>query len=476
VDSIKYEKLLTKEEGERNMIRTSIIIPTHNDKDCVGECIDGIIRNTDNYEIIFVLDDSVEFKEELKRYGKVVETRQPFTFSSRINLGIAAAQGKYFCILNDDTVPQPGWLENMIHDSREYGYALTGARCQKFGCHNADAHGIGPVVETQHTINMFAALIPRRLHDIVGPLDERFVRYGGDDDDYYVRARRHGFATIISSGFVLHKKSRAFGMERITNELPETRHIFKEKWGVFMPVSLDQNWSDEDHRDAIEPIVSVIMPTRGHHKYIREAVISVLAQGYKKLELLVGIDGPDQEETVKSLEGIEDPRLKVEAFPEHEGSCAVRNRLILHCKGDFVALMDSDDMMLPDRIEEQLRAMDPWTDIVHTAFLMENAAGKVTTHDALPINREMLLSLTSYVAGGTMMLRRRILVSDQFTRKHERAFDFEFALRTHDKYVYKFLPKPSIIYRRHAGSHLSGTTESRMVHFDVINEYTGRTA
>lgn len=455
------------------MIQTSIVIPTHNDDQCVWECVQGIIKNTNNYEIIFVLDSSVSFKEELKGFGKVVEVAEPFVFSHRINKGISVAEGEYLCILNDDTVPQPSWLERMIRDERVLGPGLVGASCQSGGCHNSDAFNPEKALYTKHTINMFATLFSRRLLDVVGPLDERFVRYGGDDDDYTLRARRHGFKTIISTGMVFHKKSQAFGIDRIVKELPETRQFFEKKWGKSMPTTLDANWEDFKHRGLTSPLVSVLMPTRNHEDYLTQAVKSVLSQSHKNIELLVGVDGEDQDRSLEVLSWIEDPRLRFWAF-SRLGSCGVRNTLARRARGEFLVLMDSDDVMLPRRISSQLTAMDPNTDIVHTNFMVEGKTGKIEELQdckPLPINREMLLDLRSVVAGGTMMLRRHVVALEPFSEYHALAFDFEYVLRNMNRFAFKYLAEPTIVYRRHSGAHLSGNTESVNVHRGLIEDY-----
>ena len=70
------------------MIETSIIIPTHNDWECVKNRIDAVVQNTDNYEIIFVIDNSVVFQTELQKYGKVICVNEPYVFAHRVNTGI----------------------------------------------------------------------------------------------------------------------------------------------------------------------------------------------------------------------------------------------------------------------------------------------------------------------------------------------------------------------------------------------------
>jgi len=446
------------------MIQTSIIIPTQNDWNCIKTCIDAIIKNTENYEIVFVIDKRVQFKDKLALYGKVVSVDRDFIFSDRINTGIQHAQGQYICILNSDTIPTTAWLEHMVSTEQQYGPAIIGARCQRNGCSNLDAHGQGKIKETHYTINMFGMLFSKRTYEVIGPLDERFIYYGGEDDDYCLRALRHGFQLIISQGYVHHSVGGGFDSGMVQNLLPKTYDLFKEKWGVTMPVPSKESWVDDTRKPITMPLVSILMPTWNHEDYICEAVRSVKRQTYQNIELLVGYDG------IKDMNNIITEQHQIIGFPKI-GSCAIRNKLFKRSHGEYIALMDSDDIMLPDRMQKQLNAMTPDTDIIHTGYIIESKDGVREAKPGQAINLNMLLSLLSVVAGGTFLMRRHCLEKEPFSTTYDRAFDFEYTLRTFKKFKYKYLPEPTIIYLRHAGEHLSGNNESYKQHKELMRKY-----
>ena len=353
------------------MIETSIIIPTQNNWHCIKACIDAIIKHTENYEIIFVIDNSVQFRGKLALYGKTALVDRDFIFSDRINTGIRHAQGDYICLLNSDTIPEEKWLERMVRTEQQYGPAIIGARCQKNGCSNLDAHGQGEVKQTFYTINMFGMLFSKRTYEVIGPLDERFIHYGGEDDDYCLRALRHGFNLIISDGYVHHSVGGGFDSGMVQNLLPKTYKLFEEKWGVTMPVPPKESWIDIERLPKTKPLISVLMPTRNHEDYICEAVESVKNQSYKNIELLVGFDGYHGEQGSGDV-NICSVKVNGIVFNEHIGSCAVRNELFKQSKGEFIALIDSDDIMLPHRIKYQLNTMTVCTDIVHSGYITES--------------------------------------------------------------------------------------------------------
>jgi len=133
--------------------------------------------------------------------------------------------------------------------------------------------------------------------------------------------------------------------------------------------------------------------------------------------------------------------------------------------------MDSDDIMLPDRITEQLAAMKPDIDIVNTAYIEESKDGLRKTMSGNPINISMLKSLETAAAGGTFMLRRHCLEKEPFDQAYNMAFDFEYVLRTYNTFKYAYLDKPTIIYRRHDGEHLSGNNDSHQQHKQLMEAY-----
>jgi len=449
------------------VIETSIIIPTHNWL-CVKPCIDAIVKYTESYEIIFVVDERAQFTDKLWRYGKVVQAPQPFIFAERINIGIQNAEGKYICLLNSDTVPEPDWLRRAIRTEQLYGPGLIGLRCQKNGCSNPDAHGSGGVTETNYTINMYGMLFAKRTHEVIGPLDVDFIYYGGEDDDYCLRALRHGFKLIMSDGYVHHRVGGGFDSSTVQNLLPKTHELFRYKWGMTMPIPPAESWIDAERGPKTKPLVSVLMPTWNHENYICEAVKSVKNQDYANVQILIGYDGVPYKESEADT-GLD----KIIGYPKI-GSCAVRNELFKEAKGEFIALMDSDDIMLPGRITEQMASMKPDIDIINTAYIEESKDGLRKSMTGNPINIHMLLGLETAAAGGTFMLRRYCLEKEPFDQAYHRAFDFEYVLRTYNKFKYAYLDNPTIVYRRHAGEHLSGNKESHQQHKKLMEEYKCR--
>jgi len=101
-----------------------------------------------------------------------------------------------------------------------------------------------------------------------------------------------------------------------------------------------------------KPLVSVIIPTFNRSTMVVEAVDSVLAQSYQPLEIIVVDDG-STDDTGVCLTGY-GQRIKVIRRSLNSGVSAARNCGIRQNSGSYVALLDSDDLWLPDKIERQM--------------------------------------------------------------------------------------------------------------------------
>jgi Glycosyl transferase family 2 len=122
------------------------------------------------------------------------------------------------------------------------------------------------------------------------------------------------------------------------------------------------------------PSFSVIVPAYNAAAFIGEAVRSALAQTSQPLEVIVADDG--SEDGLEHLAGLGD-RVVVLRLP-HRGVAAARNEAVRAASGDFVAMLDSDDVYLPERLEAlgALAAVRPDLDIVCSDAFVE-AGGAV---------------------------------------------------------------------------------------------------
>jgi glycosyltransferase involved in cell wall biosynthesis len=100
------------------------------------------------------------------------------------------------------------------------------------------------------------------------------------------------------------------------------------------------------------PCVSVIMANCNRGKFIASAIESVLGQSLKDLELLVSDDG-STDESVAIVErfAASDERVRLLRSARKTGAAAARNRALQAASGRWLAIVDSDDLIHPARLE-----------------------------------------------------------------------------------------------------------------------------
>ncbi|MBO6087625.1 glycosyltransferase [bacterium] len=113
------------------------------------------------------------------------------------------------------------------------------------------------------------------------------------------------------------------------------------------------------------PKISVLMPVYNtKEEWLKEAVESILNQTYKDFEFIIIDDGSTNKGTIKVLDNIYkcDSRIRVIKMPK-SGINIIRRHLFAEAKGEFCALMDSDDISLQNRFEKQIKFFEENPDI-----------------------------------------------------------------------------------------------------------------
>lgn len=114
-----------------------------------------------------------------------------------------------------------------------------------------------------------------------------------------------------------------------------------------------------------EPLVTIGIPCYNVGKFISLSIKSVLMQTYTNFELLITDDG-STDNTVEEIRKFEDPRIKIIVDGENQGISYRLNQQIDMAKGDIFIRMDGDDIMFPNRVEEQVKYLQehPSVDVV----------------------------------------------------------------------------------------------------------------
>jgi glycosyltransferase involved in cell wall biosynthesis len=110
------------------------------------------------------------------------------------------------------------------------------------------------------------------------------------------------------------------------------------------------------------PRVSVVMAAHNTERWIGSAVDSVLGQTFADFELLI-VDDASTDGTPEIIAQYDDRRIRV-IRPSRVGVVAARNMAIHEARGEYVAIMDSDDLSMPDRFEKEVAFLDTNPDVL----------------------------------------------------------------------------------------------------------------
>ncbi|MBA4252238.1 MAG: hypothetical protein C0442_11025, partial [Chlorobiaceae bacterium] len=156
--------------------------------------------------------------------------------------------------------------------------------------------------------------------------------------------------TLLHSGLILEAKQIVDSIEK--NKL---KHSSKET--KFKVISIDKKITeiiskfnlDTPKQNNNKPLVTVIIPTFNRRTHVEEALLSVINQTYKNLEILVVNDaGEDIWDLIQSFN---DPRIKYFMHKSNKGLAGSRNTGLNNANGDYIAFLDDDDIFYPNHIE-----------------------------------------------------------------------------------------------------------------------------
>src|SRR2546427_10183968 len=111
------------------------------------------------------------------------------------------------------------------------------------------------------------------------------------------------------------------------------------------------------------PKVTVIIPVYNREKYVAESIESILAQSFTNFELLLINDG-STDGSVELMRSYTDPRVRLVGHERNLGIPKTRNKGIQLARGEYIAMLDSDDTALPDRLVKQGAFLDYHKDYV----------------------------------------------------------------------------------------------------------------
>lgn len=138
------------------------------------------------------------------------------------------------------------------------------------------------------------------------------------------------------------------------------------------------------------PTVSVLMTAYNAARFVQDAIESVLDQTYPDFEILVVDDG-STDETWAIIDALSQRDARIRAFRQrNEGFAAGMNACLRRARGRYLAILDSDDLMLPERLAMQVAYLDahPDVSVVGSQWLALTEQGAPCALDRHPVLAE----------------------------------------------------------------------------------------
>lgn len=514
--------------------KVTIVIPVYNGAKYLKHAIDSALNQTySDLEILVVNDgssDSGRTERVAKSYAdKVVYLdKENGGVSTALNLAIQKMTGEYFSWLSHDDTYEPNKIEVEVNYLKEKNL-LHKKVIVYSDYYLIDVHGkvLSSAIKNHEelvekpeyallkgNINGLSLLIPKTAFDEYGGFD---VNLKATQDYELWRKMARTYELIHIPELLVSTRSHA---KQVTNLSPKVRTEGNELYlGLIQDVSSERREQLEGSeycffeeladfyketpfdeaekycRDKMKGIldsseerlskykVSVVIPFYNNAAETIRALKSVARQDHKNVEVIVVDDGSRMSvhEVDEYIRG--KSNVKLVRLAKNSGVSAARNRGISEASGAFIALLDSDDEFLPNKISSQLKYMvAAGVPMSHTSY-SRNMDGDVTTmHSGAyrgHIARKLVYSCP--IATPTVMLDAKWLRQSGFKFNESIGIgeDTIFWLQIAKKNYIIGIDTPLTVVHANHGSHAYDTTKQiigfkNIIQFLLNDEYYSR--
>ncbi len=199
------------------------------------------------------------------------------------------------------------------------------------------------------------------------------------------------------------------------------------------------------------PRVSVVMTLYNKGPFVEEAIRSVLNGTFADLELLV-VDDASTDEGPGIVQGISDPRIRWLPSSRNQGRAASAQRGYDAARGDFIAILDADDVAHPERLARQVAHLDanPQVGVLGTAAQCFGASHELLSWPRTDAECRGRLLFTDPVLYGSAMFRAELLKQGATLARADWTLpgeDYLMMLDLSRRTRFANLPEPLLRYR-----------------------------
>jgi glycosyltransferase involved in cell wall biosynthesis len=203
------------------------------------------------------------------------------------------------------------------------------------------------------------------------------------------------------------------------------------------------------------PTVSVVVPTYRHAGFVEETLASVFAQTFQDFEVIVINDGSPDETAARLRPWVDAGKIRYEEQP-NSGQSAARNAGLRLARGEFIALLDDDDLWPEDKLAWQVERLrsDPGIAVTYgyargfgnnQAFRNPEKLGDAGHLKEILLRRNVIMS-----PGQALVRARDLQTIGGFDEEIRGADDWDLWVRLADCGRFDYVDRCALRYRVHA--------------------------
>jgi len=207
------------------------------------------------------------------------------------------------------------------------------------------------------------------------------------------------------------------------------------------------------------PLVSVIIPSYNHERFVEQSILSVFQQTYPNIEVLV-IDDGSSDRSVEIIEKLKAVYNFQFIKRENRGTSKTLNEAFNLVNGEYVCFLASDDYYSADKIQMQVEYYEKnqGFGFIHSGCIVVDQAGNELHRSMTKGRTEFsgdvfdLLLEGCFVSAATVMIKRSVVDDIGMFDENIKTEDWDYWLRIARKYKVGFQEQLFVYYRQHGNN------------------------
>lgn len=250
-----------KGQARKSPRKVSIVVLVMDKLEFTRLCFSALFVNTDAFELVVVDNGSAKPTQDYlaslaaeHENVKIFRSETNLGFAGGCNAGVRASEHGLICLLNNDTIPQPGWLD-ALREAFAPGVGIVGARLL-FPADTIQHCGIvfrddmipyhrfhdEPYLipgcsrlEKVPAVTAACLLTSRRIWDEVDGMDEAYIRGNYEDVDFNLKVRDRGYAVVYQPKAVVYHFTNTTNSEdqdAVQVAYQQNQRLLLARWGM----------------------------------------------------------------------------------------------------------------------------------------------------------------------------------------------------------------------------------------------------